>query len=1017
MREIITIQESRSATTATYFTDGFLNINTPTEIHQSFLVMNSLGQPLRVVNYDGNEIWLRNSNNNYENYPQGSNQIFTGFSYQVSFNHVLSDIERNNYSRKFQNRYQDYSQSTIQALSTNPNFTKPNQVSYVFFDDTLIDDYYANLTIHRTFSTLDTLNIYNNAINSIPNQQSDTGLLFGKLEAVQVLKDVNGNNLRIPLRNVPIGIFNSSSEFPTSTSQDDNGDRIFLNLKESSDPSEYINIQSYNTDNLYLRSSPLLSGIPTQYKYVTKTNENGEYVIHNAPVGSNIVVYEVDLLKQGLTKDEVALNFGTYDPDLSCSIDNVPHFFFRQVPVDILPSWGNFQTGYTQLDIKVNLDLRKWSTYFIAPMAAQKSLIGTDGKKVDDLIGSGNLKPYTVDIRDMSRQGYPKNTISVVEVQDMTSRIQEQYLEWEPEFAQIKSKATFATHGFHAFKVPANLYDMDGLKTLGNGSATNSKGVWLSAYQFKVSFVDSSVFRATGFHRLSGGFTRNHHDLNTNITNSTLSNFDCTSSGIGIFPYEKPWSCDYPSRYSIPSIPSIINTAKTYSIQSYNPGQPTILDEPKYLDGDLVGFQANQISGGWGIMKYIPSNLYIPTKFSERVTRNLVYKYESGATYPDNYSNGYAAGQLSFGQKISNVLSGETWQRVECGHAYYLHPEGWPTIQNNTWGDNMYSPDISPTNPNIVNFDYKDVALVMDNTAPIKEGCLSIYRVVDASPQNILNSDDIVIPTSSRFIFERVYRIQGKATNDKMNLAYGVVDQQTGQVRSNNDQRLLIYGTSRITSNSSKGFGAFQLRITNMGVISVPNPIDPSQDIEIGDTAIIDSANIIDLNFEIDNDNQATPSNAFSITLNGNSGFDFSTNKYTLSNYSFEFVYDNSIFGNFYSTNFSPITQIITTNLEATEQTKNWFFNSSYGYSQIAANSNDMEQGNYAAGQQIRDVEIRGLILGVSANSQSYFLNSRWTAAPLNIPIKPGTVSTVAGIGRMDTNIGNDEMSTGWLIL
>ena len=85
-------------------------------------------------------------------------------------------------------------------------------------------------------------------------------------------------------------------------------------------------------------------------------------------------MFEVDLFKQGLTKDEIALNFFPFPSSDSSPLDSIPSYSFKQFPVSVVPAWGTIQTGYTELNITVNYDLRKWTTYYVPP-------VSYDGKK------------------------------------------------------------------------------------------------------------------------------------------------------------------------------------------------------------------------------------------------------------------------------------------------------------------------------------------------------------------------------------------------------------------------------------------------------------------------------------------------------------------------------------------------------------------------------------------------------------------------------------------------------------
>jgi hypothetical protein len=276
---------------------------------------------------------------------------------------------------------------------------------------------FANIKLSRSYETLDTLNIYNTPINSISQQEARTGVLFGKLEAIQLLKNEDGNSIRIPLANVPIGIFTPSDEFPTPSSLDDNGDRFYMNLKETSGPNIYFQPTtgpssttpiSYTEDQKFLKSNSNLLSLPEKFKLITITNENGEFVIYDAPIGNNIVVFEVDLFKQGLSKDEIILNNFPFPPNDNSNIGEFPCYYYNQIPVDVVPAWGTSQTGYTELNISVNLDLRKWSTYIFAPGAY-------GNEKLEKTTANNIANTLKIQMRDMTNPGFAIKELEVAE--------------------------------------------------------------------------------------------------------------------------------------------------------------------------------------------------------------------------------------------------------------------------------------------------------------------------------------------------------------------------------------------------------------------------------------------------------------------------------------------------------------------------------------------------------------------------------------------------------------------------
>ena len=427
----------------------------------SYVVYNMQGEIYSLNYFTGNVIWTRNENNNYIPIDE------IGWDYKTGYTLVKTVA-----SNMSQENIDNMSSLMLQRLSNPDRLGTPPSASaatnYVFFRKKIIDDFYVDLKLERSYNSLDTLKIYNNLINSFPEQESPTGVVFGRLTAIQKIKNENGQNLRIPLQNVPLGVFNPSDDYPQIFSTDDNGDRLTLNIKESTIPSEYFNNISYEADyNNYLRSAESFSAVPAQYKYITKTNENGEFILYDIPVGQQVVVFEVDLFKQGLTKDEIALNFFPFPTAEQPNIDTVPSFAYKQFPIDVVPAWGRGQTGYTSLDININLDLRKWTTYIIPPVTIS-------AQKLNLTTAQSPSKTLKVDIRDMTAAGFVKRPIEIVQVpNDLDRDIDAQYL-WFNEFSQKKTSIQFNNFGCSVFKLPGNIYDPSGYKTDTDGNPTNS---------------------------------------------------------------------------------------------------------------------------------------------------------------------------------------------------------------------------------------------------------------------------------------------------------------------------------------------------------------------------------------------------------------------------------------------------------------------------------------------------------------------------------------------------------------
>ena len=729
--------------------------------------------------------------------------------------------------------------------------------SNVFYEPQKKIDYYANVTIKRTVDTLDTLSVKNNPLSEIPSQESETGVVCGTLLARQKVLDENGERVLIPLSNVPIVVFNPSEEFPLYSSQDVDGNRITLNLIQNSTPAEYADTQSYVLDvgtdlarkNLgsdkvgedYEGIKPLLKSVetlfvPEQYKYSTVTNDKGEFIIQDVPVGNQVLLFEVDLLKQGMTKTEVGLNFFPYSNEELPNVDNIPHFYYRQIPIGVTSSWGAFQTGYTEVNITANLDMRKWNTFYVPPISVSET-------NLDDLFAAGNFAPLTILARDMTKEGYPLTT-DIVEISDVFSRVKTQRLEWFNEIRASKPNITFTKNDYQIFKLPANLYDPNG--NASNESSRKSlkskKGVWLSCYQMKMYYESiPSVFRATGFVRsaLEGDSSlvnSNHFDLNRGPgSDESSATGKPENSSLNTFPYEQPWTINYPAPYSIPSEPTQVNESINFSNQV----------EPRYLDGDKAGlYWGQELSSGYGLMNPLEGGEAIYNKFAQTVTKGSIYKYENNVSWHEEYSNGFrkARNASLFPNKSFNVNNGEEYQRLESGFGYFIRPEGWGRISHNSWGDIMLNSDIVSTSTlpqNLYPTSYlasmfrqgESLTIRMDTSARpiwIRTGAIDFYRLVNDLPSEVSDRKPPLTKKYAQFQIGDLLRNNEKTSSQELKLKFG-----------NQKDEMTTSASSLLEVRNN---GSIKANVTVSGVKQSINPGEESTfTITAGSTVVFDA--------------------------------------------------------------------------------------------------------------------------------------------------------------------------------
>ena len=768
-KEVIEIQ---TVTTGTKISN-FFGVDSPdfASFPIGYLILDFVGNPIKIVDNEFETLFTRLPDNTFQ--YDSTIKFITGRTAVQTFNYEITPVQQGIIRQKF--------------ININQQNYGINNVYWADFSDFSKNDLYANVALVKTYNTLNTLSIINSTEGQTVFMESLTGIVFGKIEAIQKISDENGNRIKIPLANIPVAVFNTSTEFPDISSVDDNGNRIVLNLKENSSQNQYFNDDTYTFAQDYLTSTETLKIVPDKYRYTALTNERGEFVIYDVPVGTQTFMVEVDLLKQGMTKDEVALNFFPYPTTSNPNIDNVPHFYFRQFSINVVPSWGDFQSGYTQLNISIPLDLRKWTTYVFPPAAFAN-------EKLEKTVSVNSNLKFKIQARDMAGKDeatgelYPIKSLTLSKIQTDTDRDTGSQYMWFNEFAENRSRVEYSEFGCHVLKLPANLYDPDAYKTDENGIPTQNKGVWLSAYQLKC-FVDTTIcLRATGGYKDGNENFWSHFDVNY-FSGSTAS----MPTGIGSFPYEKPWSINYPEKYKIPLKP--VNERFAYGNDRTFPGigtGPFIVEEPAYSDGDLIGLPVETSNGdfvgGFGIQN--TNGTWFPNEIAYVATQDYMYKYESGVRWNETYANGFEPiwSQGGVGPYVapytqlagmSSVNNGEKYQRLECGYGYFMKYIDWPRIYRVEWASDIYfGPDSAAFVPsgtygtfkslrswknNVFNINNQNLAFsfnqltnntfntITDNKT--NRNTIDIYRIVKSGLNNIIIPKNFIIKTYANLSF------------------------------------------------------------------------------------------------------------------------------------------------------------------------------------------------------------------------------------------------------------------------
>jgi len=1135
MNEKILLEETRYTTRFTAFAT---NIDENSSTFQSgvdagmvpaYLTFDPNGIAQNIVKFSGGTILYRTNKNTFIPIDDASIDYVSGYTWSTDLPSQLPPANKDNpgIGSKYYNKFH----KVADYLSSGRSQT------HVIREEVPTQDYIVNIGLERSFDALDTLSVYNSMENGIPSQESNTGVVFGRLVANQKIIDRNGNAVKIPLSNVPIGIFQASEEFPTANSTDDNGNRIQMNfLNNDPEANEQFNYviahegtdlystnrsdvksKSYEFDQQFLSSSDNLESMPEHYKIVTKTNDNGEFILYDVPTSTQILFFEVDLLKQGMTKEEVKLNFFPYPTVSEPNVDSVPHFFFRQFPLDVLPAWGDLQTGYTEVNVSVNLDLRKWATYFFPP-------VSLDGQTFKELQDEGVVAKMEIEIRDMTSPDFSLTPVSLVEIADPLNRNTTQELDWNNELVQSKGVAEFREDDFSILKLPANIYNPNGISTSEYDKKniaeaqrfeySQTKGSWHAGYQMNVKTnINEEWFRATGLDNTprppirrtfsipenlnrahinlirrirpdvdrafpadinvarwyiyqgvkefdeatieliatqpiqtdlnvaaanyirvvrpdinsattdgvklwyvidgikelsdenlnrirelavtTDSLTRDHFHLNRNNSES-VKNTEAEGV-INFFPYERPWDELYPEPIKIPRVPRVRNPRWR---GAYN-GDPNIYI-PKYLDGDLIGLpDANVEAGGWGLeLKPVTGTKYAGL-FSKRATKNFVYKYEGNASSTlTSYANGYSPTQDI--EALSSVLDGENYQRVECGHAYFMRVEGWPGALHGPVFDRMFA-DNSYGSLNRIVGSYRSpdlkTSVKAGSDSPKKEGDIQIFKIVNPDPENIYSQDPIVTPSFITIGTEQIWRRRDE-DNDKLKMGYAI--------NNENGQGKAAYMYPHF-SDKGNFFSRFTIEIQNVGQKTVRDPFREGAKLRSGESSeflvqMESNTTIGDVDFQFSaRDNRMRLTN-INITLDGNDDFD-------PGDFSFKKAKYNIIFKNFSNegkdANLDKSRHVL--NIDAPSQLETpvkYFLNQ--GIDSVQTNFDDGKDSHCSdKWKSTQNVYIHGIILGAGSGSEK----------ETGIFLTDSLSETTCGRGKLiSTTFGDTLRNIGWRI-
>lgn len=248
-------------------------------------------------------------------------------------------------------------------------------------------DKYINIKLEQDFDTINILSLNLSQSDIYSTFASDNGVVVGR---------INSNLVGIPNAKVSLFIPISKVEergeiltlypFKTVKDKDNNGKRYnLLSRLKKLNPFSYIKENIYGIG--YTPKTPVGS-IPDKnellvndtwvevfgeyYKFTTTTNQSGDFMFMNVPIGTYTLHAEFDITDIGkystpapLLQVTNGLSKSKYNDEGSkllpeSDLDRMGNIYSRDVVVNVLPFWGdkqNFEVGITRQDIDFKVKL------------------------------------------------------------------------------------------------------------------------------------------------------------------------------------------------------------------------------------------------------------------------------------------------------------------------------------------------------------------------------------------------------------------------------------------------------------------------------------------------------------------------------------------------------------------------------------------------------------------------------------------------------------------------------------
>ena len=269
--------------------------------------------------------------------------------------------------------------------------------------------------LNQTYDLFEILSLKLNQTNSYKTYESSYGIIVGRVIA-------NGGfgveNARISVF-IPVSDDDSLKDkllynFTSVNGRDDKGIRYNL-LPDYVDDACHQNVGTFPNKRLVLDNDDVVEMFDKYWKYTTRTNHSGDYMIFGVPVGSVQLHCDVDLSDCGILSQRPRdmINKG-YNATMfespnkfksSTNLNSLAQIVSQDRGVYVYPYWGDISDGddkfgITRCDINIEYKFESYAVFIGSIVtdkgsnAIGKNCTGTDnnGKMSDLIAGEGTIE-------------------------------------------------------------------------------------------------------------------------------------------------------------------------------------------------------------------------------------------------------------------------------------------------------------------------------------------------------------------------------------------------------------------------------------------------------------------------------------------------------------------------------------------------------------------------------------------------------------------------------------------------